>query len=147
MCISWSKLEWAEGIYCMYTCGSNCYVGPGEYKGTVCTTYQGVKDVCYLSWPIAPSYRSPNAGGGGELRGLSQWVQLYTVTRVQIIFGYLTPYTYAFNTLCLRPSRAHCTHIQNNATLCSAALVLTTRMHLQIYVPVQYDFYPSCCQL
>ncbi len=30
-------------------------------------------------WPIAPSYMSPNAGGGrGELRGLSQWVQLWT---------------------------------------------------------------------
>jgi hypothetical protein len=36
---------------------------------------------------------SPNAGGG-ELRGLSQWVQLYT--GAQINFGDLTPYlTYA----------------------------------------------------
>ncbi len=34
------------------------------------------RDVVYLGWPIAPSYMSPNAGGGGgELRGLSQWVQ------------------------------------------------------------------------
>jgi hypothetical protein len=33
---------------------------------------------------------SPNAGGGEELRGLSQWVQLYT--EAQINFGDLTPY-------------------------------------------------------
>ncbi len=48
------------------------------------------RDVVYLSWPIAPSYMSPNAGGGGELRGLSQWVQLYT--GAQINCGDLTPY-------------------------------------------------------
>ncbi len=33
--------------------------------------------VVYLGWPIAPLYMSPNAGGGGKLRGLTQWVQLY----------------------------------------------------------------------
>ncbi len=27
------------------------------------------RDVVYLGWPIAPSYMSPNAGRGGELRG------------------------------------------------------------------------------
>ncbi len=48
------------------------------------------RDVVYLDWPIAPSYMSPNAGGGGELRGLSQWVKLYT--GAQISFGDLTPY-------------------------------------------------------
>jgi hypothetical protein len=53
------------------------------------------RDVVYLGWPIATSYVSPNAGGGGELRGLSQWVQLYT--GAQINFGDLTPYLiYAF---------------------------------------------------
>ncbi len=36
------------------------------------------RNVVYLCWPIAPSYLSPNAGGRGELRGLSQWVQLCT---------------------------------------------------------------------
>jgi hypothetical protein len=36
------------------------------------------RDVVYLCWLIAPSYTSPKAGGGGELRGLSQWVQLCT---------------------------------------------------------------------
>jgi hypothetical protein len=48
------------------------------------------RDVAYLVRPIAPSYMSPNAGGGGLLRGLSQWVQLYT--GAQINFGDLTPY-------------------------------------------------------
>ncbi len=39
---------------------------------------------------------SPNAGGGRELRGPSQWVQLYT--RAQINFRDLTPYfTYTHN--------------------------------------------------
>ncbi len=48
-------------------------------------------DVVYLGWPIAPSYMSPNAGGGGTgLRGLSQWEQLYT--GAQINFGDLTRY-------------------------------------------------------
>ncbi len=36
------------------------------------------RDVVYLCWPIAPSYMIPNAGEGGGLRGLSQWVQLCT---------------------------------------------------------------------
>jgi hypothetical protein len=36
------------------------------------------KDVVYLGWPIASSYKSPNAGGGRGLQGLSQWVQLCT---------------------------------------------------------------------
>jgi hypothetical protein len=49
------------------------------------------RDVVYLGWPVAPSYLSPNAGAGvGGLRGLSQWVKLYTGT--QINFGDLTPY-------------------------------------------------------
>ncbi len=38
------------------------------------------RDVVYLGWPIAPSYMSPNAGGGGSLRGLSQLVQLCTLS-------------------------------------------------------------------
>jgi hypothetical protein len=51
------------------------------------------RDVVYLGWPIAPSYMSPNAGvmgGGGGLRGLSQWVLLYT--GAQINLGDPTPY-------------------------------------------------------
>ncbi len=44
----------------------------------------------FLCWPIAPSYMSRNARGGGELRGLSQWVQLYT--GAQINFGDVTQY-------------------------------------------------------
>ncbi len=51
------------------------------------------RDVVYLGWPLAPSYMSPNAGGG-ELRGLSQWEQLYT--EAQINFGDINLYlTYA----------------------------------------------------
>ncbi len=41
------------------------------------------RDVIYLCWPIAPSYTSPNGGGkgrGGRLQGLSQWVQLCTLS-------------------------------------------------------------------
>ncbi len=39
----------------------------------------GVTKRCRLSWwPIAPSYTSPNAGGGGELWDVSQWVQQCT---------------------------------------------------------------------
>ncbi len=49
---------------------------PGDYKE--------------MSSILAPSYMSPNAGGRGELRGLSQWVKLYT--EAQINFGDLTPY-------------------------------------------------------
>ncbi len=48
------------------------------------------RDVVYLWWPIAPSYMKPNEGGGGELRGLSHWVQLYTWSPIN--FGDLTPY-------------------------------------------------------
>jgi len=47
-----------------------------------------------MSSIFADQYRlriwAPNGGGGGELRGLSQWVQLYT--GAQINFGDLTPY-------------------------------------------------------
>jgi hypothetical protein len=53
-------------------------------------TYIVQRDVVYLSWPRAPSYMSSNAGGGKELRGISQWVQLYT--GAQINFGDLTSY-------------------------------------------------------
>ncbi len=48
------------------------------------------KDVVYLGGPIAPTYMSPNAGGGGKLQGLSQWVQLYA--GAQINFEDLTPF-------------------------------------------------------
>ncbi len=48
------------------------------------------RDVVYLGWPTAPLYMSLNAGDVGELRGLSQWVQLYT--GAQINCGDLIPY-------------------------------------------------------
>jgi hypothetical protein len=39
---------------------------------------KGVTKRCRLGWPTAPSDMSPNAGEREGLRGLSQWVQLYT---------------------------------------------------------------------
>ncbi len=54
----------------------------------------------WLYWSILASYggykemssilAGPNAGGGGGLQGLSQWVQLYT--GAQLNFGDLIPY-------------------------------------------------------
>ncbi len=48
------------------------------------------REVVYLGWPIAHSYMSTNAGGG-ELRGLSQWVQQLCIG-AQINFD-LNPYS------------------------------------------------------
>jgi hypothetical protein len=51
-------------------------------------------DVFYLGWPIAPSYISPNAGGG--LRCLVSANEYSCAHGAQINFGDLTPYlTYA----------------------------------------------------
>ncbi len=41
-------------------------------------TWGSQRDVVYLGWPIAPSYRSPKARWWAGLRALSQWVQLCT---------------------------------------------------------------------
>jgi hypothetical protein len=49
------------------------YAEKGE-GGQSKTTRRSQRDVVYSGCPIAPSYVSPN-GGGGE-GGLSQWVQL-----------------------------------------------------------------------
>ncbi len=47
-------------------------------KSVSLKTIRGLqRDVVYLCWPKAPSYTSPNSGGLGGLRGLSQWVQLW----------------------------------------------------------------------
>ncbi len=47
---------------------------------TIILIQRELQDVVYFGWPIAPSYTSTNAGGGG-LRGLSQWVYLCTWAR------------------------------------------------------------------
>ncbi len=47
------------------------------------------RDVVYLGWPTTLSWWA-QMRGRGELRGLSQWVQLYR--GAQINFGDLTPY-------------------------------------------------------
>ncbi len=54
--------------------------------------HQGVPKRCRLSWLInsALVYELKCSGGGGGLRGLSQWVQLYT--GAQFTFRDLTPY-------------------------------------------------------
>ncbi len=66
-----------------------------KFSFQIGTLPQGLQRDVYLGWPIAPSYMGPNAGGGGQLRGLSHWVQLYT--GAQINFGDLTPsFTYAY---------------------------------------------------
>jgi hypothetical protein len=49
------------------------------------------RDVVYPGWPIAPSYTSPNARGGGGVAG-SQPMSWYSCThRAQINFVDLTP--------------------------------------------------------
>ncbi len=50
------------------------------------------RDVVHLGWPIAPSYMSPNAGDGGRLRGLSQRVQLCTLSPNKLWRYTVTPY-------------------------------------------------------
>ncbi len=58
---------------------------------------QGVTKRCRISWltNMSPLVYEPKCGGRGELRGLSQWVQLDT--GAQINFGDLTPYlTYGY---------------------------------------------------
>ncbi len=57
----------------------------------------GATKRCLLSWLTNSALLyEPKCGGGGELRGLSQWVQLYT--RAQINFRDLTPiWTYPHN--------------------------------------------------
>ncbi len=65
--------------YMVYTAGTGTVYSRGLQR-----------DVVHLGWPKAPSYMSPNAGGVGELRGLSQREQLYT--GAQINFGDLTSY-------------------------------------------------------
>ncbi len=57
-------------------------------------TQEVTRDVVYCilaSWPIAPSYMSPNAGGGRSW-GLSQWDEYSCAHGAQINFGDLTPH-------------------------------------------------------
>ena len=55
------------------------------------------RDVVYLGWPIAPSYMSPNWGGGG-VTGSQQWVHLCTwrqnkLWRSYLLFNLWSPQT------------------------------------------------------
>jgi hypothetical protein len=52
-------------------------LGPGGYK-----------EMSSIVWPIAPTLvvvYVPNCGGGVELRGLSQWVQLHTGAKINFM--------------------------------------------------------------
>ncbi len=52
--------------------------------------HKGVTKRCRLAWRTNSALvYEPNCGGGGELRGLSQWVKLYTGTLIN--FGALAP--------------------------------------------------------
>ncbi len=69
------------------------------------SSHQRVTKRCrlqYLGWPIyiAPSYKSPNAGGG-KVGGLSQWVYCSCAHGAQINFGDLTPSLTFVSTLVL----------------------------------------------
>ncbi len=57
-----------------------------------CIVNRGLqRELVYLGWPMAPSYMSPNAGGGGKFFGVS--ANEYSCAHgAQINFGDLTPY-------------------------------------------------------
>ncbi len=62
----------------------------------ICQTRGSQRDVVYLGWPIAPSYMSPKAGGGGS-RGVSA-NEYSCANGAQLNFRDLTPYlTYVPN--------------------------------------------------
>ncbi len=71
-------------------------LGYTVYTLCLITFTQGFTKRCRLSWLTNSALvYEPKSGGEGELRGLSQWVQLYT--GAQINFRDQTPYlTYAF---------------------------------------------------
>ncbi len=74
---------------------------------------QGVTKRCCLSWLTNSVLVNEPKCGGGVLRGLSQWVQLYTGT--QINFGILSPYFLMF----MGPRNWF--QGMNSASLCSLA--------------------------
>jgi hypothetical protein len=88
--LNWENLSWEWGYCCVRGRASPaspdlerpsrpppgcCY--PEKTDFGFILTRGSQRDVVYICWPIAASYTSPICGGGG-LRGLSQWVQLYT---------------------------------------------------------------------
>ncbi len=91
------KKIFEKKMFGFYTCHLStlyyhCIAGaclPIHMNGELYGTRGLQRDVVHLGWPIAPSYMSPNSGGGVLLLGLSQ-VQPYT--GAQINFGDLTPY-------------------------------------------------------
>ncbi len=112
----YEKWQTAEGrLYCrleMYIVQTYALWGIIDYDvrlswGIYCllvwflTGSKGLKrDIFYLGWPIAPSYMSPNAGGGGSC-GAQPTLSTYSCTHgAQVSFGDLTLYlTYAESAL------------------------------------------------
>ncbi len=73
--------------YCVNTHPSTSYCCAALHNQPLVFTdlfgwYQGSqRDVVYLGWPIAPSHKSPNAGGGVVPGAQSQWVELCTYSK------------------------------------------------------------------
>ncbi len=94
--IARNQMSWCSDTTSMHWCSQRVWIiwtfakmlystflnGNQLKKRITCELWnQGLqRDVGYLALPITPSYEymSPNAGWGGELRGLSQWVQADT---------------------------------------------------------------------
>ncbi len=65
-----TAFRYGNKLFCHVTRDNNSKSGNGR-DGSMHVTKRLQRDVVYLGCQIAPSYMSPNAGGG-ELRGLSQ---------------------------------------------------------------------------
>ncbi len=57
---------------------------------SLCLLHRGLKKRCRLSWLTNSALVYEPKCGGGELRGLSEWVQLCTGAQINV--GDLTPY-------------------------------------------------------
>ncbi len=92
--IGWYALQLlfhASGTRCSLTCST---WPPSSCRASSSLHSPSRSQRCRLSWlsnrTLVIWAQMGGARGRGELRGLSQWVQLYT--GAQIIFGDLTPY-------------------------------------------------------
>ncbi len=70
------------------------YVSLPTYRATsakisFCARMGLQRDVVYLGWPIVPLVYEPKCGERGALRGVSHWVQLFIIAKIN--FGDLTP--------------------------------------------------------
>ncbi len=75
--VGWFPCERLINQGCVHYALMQFFLALDHRKNQTIRTRGSQRNVVYLGWPIAPSYVSSNAGGG-ELRGLRHWVQLYT---------------------------------------------------------------------